>query len=458
MPRAGAIVVGSTYGQDALAVSSFAAMTGQPLFFINDPANAQGVLADLASRNYPQVLLYGSIAHQIPPSQLALLPHRRTIDTGNRYANNVQIASEFLNLTPATQVMLVSGKTFEKSMVDQQFPLILVGRSEASSEVSRFIQRAGIVSGVVYSGDADIVDGVTRLREQVPNLSLFVKFGEGYVGAAGSAQPLPLAIVPLPAPTIALEVLNLTYNVPAKAFELRIANRGDFAALTGGVNVSGAGAAVSSQILMDPNTTTTLSIPLDASAAVASPLGAASGGRIRAVILTLHYGEDSGLMDNLDTISFTNVPTSFYNDTSAVRLTGISYSDEQKAFIISLEGEGWAAGTLDLTLNGKPLSVRFPPTHVSGSTQIVIKYLLTADQQKSVDGLSGRYFLRTGAQQDILLKEKRGQSPIQGTHPLFGDSSSLPVLPLCAIALVVIIAFVAYQRLGGAPPSSGGFD
>ncbi|MDE1798212.1 MAG: hypothetical protein KGH63_02295 [Candidatus Micrarchaeota archaeon] len=454
MPHREAIVVGSTYGQDALAVSSYAALTGEPMFFVDDPSNAQGVLQDVSARGYSSVLLYGSIAHQLPQAQLSSLPSTRVIDTGNRYSNNVEIATEFLNLSPTRQVILVSGKTFEKSMIDKQFPLVLVGRSDVSSAVSDFVAREGIKTGVVYSGDADIVDGATRLRALNPGLSLFVKFGEGYVGASGSAQPLPLAIVPLPAPLISLEVLNLTYDVPAKSFELTVANRGDYAALTADVSVPSAGSAQSSLITMDPTTTTTLPISLDSTSTV-------TAGQIPQASLTLRYGEDINLTDNLDTITFTHVPTVAYNDTSDVTLTGVSYSDEQKAFLISLDGHGWASGTLSLSINNQPLSVRFPPTLVAGPTTVAVKYLLTGDEEKFINGLPATYFIRSGQSSDILIKEARGTSPISTTTSILGGSpgasAGLPVLPLCALAAVLVIAFLLYRRFSS-NASGGGFD
>ncbi len=451
MPRTEAIVVGGQYGQDALAVTSFAALRGEPLFFIDDPSAAQSALSGIAARGYSSVLVYGPIAHQIPPASLAVLANARVIDTGNRYANNVQIAGEFLNNTHTSQVLFVSGKTFEKSMVDKQFPIILVGRSDVSSDVSAFIARAGIRSGVVYSGDADIVDGVSRLRALHPGLSLFVKFGEGYLGSAGSAQPLPLVIVPLPSPVIALEVLNLTYNVPAKSFELRVTNHGGFAALVGGVSVPTIGSAESSQILLEPNATTTLMVPLDATAAV-------SGARIAQASLTMRYGEDTNLLDNIDTITFSDVPTSYYNDTSTVRLTGITYSDADQAFIIHLDGLGWAEGTLSFAINNQPTTVRFAPAAVNGPTSIRVKYLLTSNEQRFVNGLPANYFLRTGSQSDILLKETRGQSTLQSENSALGPGLfGLPLVPLCLAVVLVIIVFALYQRFA-APPQSGGFD
>ncbi|MFH0927610.1 MAG: cell wall-binding repeat-containing protein [Candidatus Micrarchaeota archaeon] len=446
LPKNLAIIVGRQYGQDALSVSSYAALRGAPIFFIDPAADYSKTVEGVASRGYSQVLIYGPIASQIGEEQLALLPNRRVIDTGSRYSNNVEIVSDFLSIRPSEQAMFVSGRTFEKSMVDANYPIVLVGRSDVPAQLSEFISNSTIKTGIVFSGDGDIVEGVNKLREQSPDVSFFVKFGEGY---RGSTQPLPLVIIPLPAPTISLQVINLTYNVPSKLFELRIKNTGDFAAVGAGATVPGAGSTQSSQVLMDPNSITTISIPLDASSAIV-------GGTIPSVAVTISYGEDTQLMDNIDSITFSSVGTSFYNDTSSVELSGIAYSSQEKAFILTFEGHGWVAGTLGFNINNRPIILRIPLTSVDKITVVKIKHLLSADEEKFISGLEANYFVRMGQKGDILIKELRGQGKIQLLEysPKGNFSLQIDQIYIFAIVILIVGAILAFKFFGGDGGSS----
>ncbi len=434
-----AIIVGKTYGQDALAVSSYSALVGAPIFFIDPSKDSSEIISKISSKGYSQIIIYGAISEQIDSSQLELLPPRKVINTGNRYSNNLEITKEFLKIRKSEQAIFVSGHTFEKSMVDANYPLILVGRSDIPTTISDFVNENSLKTGVVFSGDGDIVDGVNRIRIQNPQMTFFVKFGEGY---RGSSEPMPLMVVALPSPSLSIEVLNLSYNIPSKLFELRIKNPSDFVVLSAGASVPDVGSAQSSQIHLNPQSTTTLSIPLDASQSI-------SNGVIPSVSITLSYGEDTALMDNVDTVEFTNVSTSFYNDSSSVRLESIFYSSDEKSFLVNFDGRGWVVGTLGFNINNRAVVLQIPITKISGPTQVKIKHLLSSDEEKFINGISSNYFLRYGEKEDILLKELRGDNKIQITQTTDqsgkksdGDSK-FSIFELLSSPITIIIVLLA---------------
>lgn len=452
MENSQAILVGSKYGQDALSVSSYAALTGAPIYFINNPSQSSEIYSQILSHGYSKIIIYGTIAQQIPQEQLALFPQRDVIDTGSRYSNNIEIAKRFLAIRPSEQAMFVSGHTFEKSMVDTRFPILLVGRSDVPAALSSFVKESGIKNGIVFAGDSDIVDGMARLRQDTPDLAVFVKFGEGYKGVS---QPLPLMVVSLPSPKFSLEVLNLTYNVPQKLFELKIKNSGDFCALSAGASIDSLGSSQSSQIFLDSGAQTTLSIPLDASRAIAD-------GQVPLVTIAIKYGEDAGLMDNIDTIAFTSVPTSFYQDESAIQIKSISYSSEKKAFLLLFDGNGWVEGTLGFNINNVPIVLRIPLSEVDGPTLVEVKYLLSSDEEKFIQSLPASFFFRYGQRSDILLKESRVQSKIslisadtKTTGIGFGDFSISPFL-IFVFVLAIVAAIFFYKKFFGG--KSDAFD
>ncbi|VVB56830.1 Uncharacterised protein [uncultured archaeon] len=448
-PRKQAILVGGGYGQDALSLAPYAALTKSPLFFVDEPSRAGPVLDAIASRGYASTLIYGQVASQLTPEQTAKLPEPQTIDTGSRYTNNMEIVRRFEQIRPARQAMFVSGYSFEKSMVDASYPIVLVGRSSVPNDLADFLKKQNITSGVVFSGDStdpsqqsSIVDGMASLRALYPELAVFIKFGEGY---AGVNQALPLMVMPLPSPTVSLQVLNLSYNVGAKRFELRVANAGDFIYLSSGVFVSGVGSADSSQISLAPNQTTTVGIPLDASSAIVS-------GHIPAADVTVNYGEDAGLLDNVDTVSFTNIPLSTYSDNSTLTLVRVTYSSDQKAFQLQMQGDGWVSGTLRFVIQGRPVVLDLPLQEIHGAGIVQVKYLLSSDEEAYVNGLAADYFLRTGSRSDVLLREQRGQSPVAVSRPLaLADNGaalpagSPPWAMVCIGVVLVVGALVAVR-------------
>ncbi len=446
-PKNQAIVVGSLYGQDALSVAPYAALTKSPVFYVDEPSLAGPLMANISARGYSRVLLYGTVAHQLPPEALAALQNSWSIDTGSRYTNNLQIAQEFEDIDATTQVMFASGHSFEKSMVDRRYPILLVGNSDVPAELLQFLDRNAMRTGVVFSSDEGIVEGVSRIRTLRPNISIFIKFGEGFRVVN---QTQPLMAMSLPSPNIAgmLDILNLSYNVGEKMFELTLRNRGDPVSLTASASSSVAGSATSSQIAIGSNATTTLSIPLDATRAI-------SGGRIPALSITVRYGEDTHLLDNTETVQYTDVPLSYYNDTSSVSVVGVTYSETRKAFILQLQGDGYIEGSLRFVIRDRPVSLPFS-AHVSGSGTVEIKYLLTADEEAYVDGLPADYFVRAGGRSDILLHETRGQVNVvlvaAGADKPAGGGGvplNLPIPMLCAGVVVLIAAGMIVKFIAG---------
>ena len=397
-----AIVVGSQYGQDALAVSSYAALEGIPIFFY-DPEKEGQVFSELSKRNYTNIIFYGPINSQISPTYLEAIKNKEIIDTGSRYSNNIEILKKFLEKKKTNQAIFVSGYTFEKSMIDKNFPLILVGKSSVPAYYAEFLKQVNISSGVVFAGDADIIDGVQALRSSLKNMDFFIKFGEGY---RGSSQPLPLVIMAIPSPKFSIEILDISYNIALKSFELKVKNKGDFVALSASVSIDKIGSGQSSQILLDSSKTTTFSIPLDALAAIEK-------NKIKSVVLTIMYGEDMKSMDNIDVLTLNDVPVLNYSDNSSVSILGIEYSPKSQEFILTLDGKGFVEGTISFNINNRPVALRVPLTKVSGITKINIKYLLSSEEQAYIDKLEGNYALRLGQKQDVLLKEKIGQAQIQ---------------------------------------------
>ncbi|MFN3909738.1 MAG: cell wall-binding repeat-containing protein [Candidatus Anstonellaceae archaeon] len=396
-----AIIVGSAYGQDALAVSSYAALSGTPILFF-DSAKEQEFISGVLTRNYSKLIIYGKVVSSLSEDFLGALGNKEIIDTGNRYSNNIEITKKFLSIEPARQAIFVSGYSFEKSMIDKKFPILLVGQSTVPSFFVDFLKEQNLTSGVVFSGDANIVDGINYLKAQIPEAEFFIKFGEGY---RGSTQPLPLAIIPLPSPNFKLEILNISYLPQLKIFELKIRNSGDLVFLAAAISVEDLGSGQSSQVMLEPNKTTSLAIPLDATSKI-------SNNKIKSATLTVLYGEDVGLMDNIELLTINDIIVSDYSDNSTLRVMGLEYDSTNKQFVLTVDGKGWVEGTISFNINNKLIVLGVPLSKINGITKIPIKYFLSSQQELYVNKLESNYLLRYGAEKEILLKEKRGQNLI----------------------------------------------
>jgi hypothetical protein len=227
--------------------------------------------------------------------------------------------------------------------------------------------------------------------------------------------------------------------------------------LSAGASVPDVGSAQSSQIHLNSQSTTTLSIPLDASQSI-------SDGVIPSVSVTLSYGEDIALMDNVDTVEFTNVSTSFYNDSSSVRLESIFYSSDEKSFLVNFDGNGWVVGTLGFNINNRAVVLQIPITKVSGPTQVKIKHLLSSDEEKFINGMGATYFLRYGEKEDILLKELRGDNKIQITQPTdqsgkkSDDSSKSSITELLSSPIIVMFVLLVVVLIVASKFLKGGSD
>ncbi|MCX8163292.1 MAG: cell wall-binding repeat-containing protein [Candidatus Micrarchaeota archaeon] len=438
-----AFVVGSIYGQDGLAVSSYAALIGAPIFFY-DPAQKDEFISYILLKNYSKITIYGTVNSYISQDFLSSIKNKEIIDKGSRYLNNLEIVKKFLAKKKTNQAIFVSGYSFEKSMIDKNFPILLVGRSIVPSYYIDFIKNNNITIGIVFSGDADIVDGTNYLKNQVQNLEFFVKFGEGY---RGSSQPLPLAIIPLPSPFLQIDVLNLSYNVPLKVFDLKVKNLGDPLFLAAAISIEGVGSGQSSQIFLDKNKTTSFAIPLDASTAIVN-------NKIKSLSLTINYGEDSALMDNLEVLNIENVLVSNYVDNSTISLIGISYNSKTKEFVLAFDGEGWVEGTISFNINNRAIVLQIPLTQIKGITKIAIKYFLTEEEENYVSDLDSTYFFRYGSKNSILLKEKRGQNKIvvlnsskaQQTQTFQNILSYIGFFILVVVALIIIFRLFFTKR------------
>lgn len=287
-----AYVVGSADGAESLSVAPYAVLMKGGLYFA-DASNVDALIAGLKSKGQA-VTVYGSIASS---ASAASLSGTEAINSGSRYADNLQVLSKFMSAHPVKQVLFISGKTFEKSMIDPANPLMLMGRTEVSNEQLAWLRGSGITASLVFQGDADIQGSVDEVKKST-GLPVFAKLGEGYTG---DAQMQPLAVMTLPGPNVVLSVSTVKYNGKEGSLQVTVKNDGNVPA---NVRVSatlpdgstGSSAATS----IAKGASKTISVPVDASRSV-------QNGQIAQATILVASSAQASFMDAIDSVNITKI-------------------------------------------------------------------------------------------------------------------------------------------------------
>ncbi len=288
-PKASAIIVGKESGAEALSVAPYAALTKSALWF-SDRAGIDSTAASAKSQ-YSKVMVYGSVA-----SSLKSTGGIDVINSGSVYSDNAKILEMFLSSSKdVSQVAVVSGRTFEKSMVSASYPLIIVGSSDFHPQSASALSAAGIKGGMVFQGDSDIVQAVDGLKSKA-GLSVFAKLGEGY---SGDVAMKDLAVVPIPYVPVNLDLSGLVYNFAKKTFQVDVKNTGMSPAyIRMSVHLPSGQSASSVQTMVASGKTETLAVPLSL---------AADSSTIPEATVSFSFGPDAVVLDSAKTDNYSQI-------------------------------------------------------------------------------------------------------------------------------------------------------
>ncbi len=292
-PAPFAALVGSSDGAEALSVAPLVAVQNGGLYFA-DPSSIDALLAGLKAKNRT-VLVYGSIASS---ARAASLSGVSVINTGSKYADNLQALSRYMALRPTKQVFILSGRTFEKSMIDPTTPVVLAGRTEVSPDLISYLRTSGVTTAQVFAGDADIQGAVASIKSET-GIVVFSKFGEGYTG---NAAVQPLTVMALPGPNVVLSVDNVHYRQADHTYWMAVENQGNVPAWVRVSTTLPNGVSGSSKSVMVPRGAhAQVSVNLNADAYV-------SGGQIPQTTFQVSSGSQPALMESVDVLNVSAIP------------------------------------------------------------------------------------------------------------------------------------------------------
>src|SRR6056297_251072 len=107
------IIVSDAYGYDAIAVAPYAILTNSWVFLVNSQ-NANEIDQILSERNVEKILTYGYLDREIRDTFQKYNPE--TINTGDKFENNIGIVKKYLRLKNTKQVLLTNGEFIEKEL------------------------------------------------------------------------------------------------------------------------------------------------------------------------------------------------------------------------------------------------------------------------------------------------------------------------------------------------------
>ncbi len=285
-----AVLVGRPDGAEAVSIAPYAVLMNGGLYFA-DPSDAAALLSSLKSSNR-KILVYGSIARSIPKDALAGV---ESIRTGSRYDDNLQAIQRYYLQTRPDQMLFVSGRAFEASMV--RMPVALVGGTELNPDTITWLRASPVRRAIVIQGDADIKNAMDSLRLET-GLPVFGALAQGY---SGNAEVQPLAVMKIPGPEVVVSLGGVSYEAGTRTFRLDLENTGASDGFVQVAVVLPDGRSSSSSVLpIPPGQTRQFSVDLDASLFV-------SDGRIGAVLAQISAGSQPAMTESVYMLNISGI-------------------------------------------------------------------------------------------------------------------------------------------------------
>ncbi len=201
------IVVGDSFGYNALAVAPYAIQTNAWVFLAN-ANNIYKIDSLLSNRNINSLMIYG----YVDPSVRDVLSkyNPEVINNGDRFTDNVEIVKKYLAIHPMEQVVLTNGEFIEKEVMAGSEPVLFTGQQNVPSQISNWLKTSNIKVGVLIGND--LVGAATNIRRDT-GISVMVKFARNARDQTGGVAPVEgLDLFPVPTPHMELQLHGVDYN------------------------------------------------------------------------------------------------------------------------------------------------------------------------------------------------------------------------------------------------------
>ena len=209
------IVVGDSYGFDAIAVSPYAVLTKSWVFLANK-INIYGIDSALSKRTIKKILIVGYVDREVRDALAKYNPE--IIDNQDRFKDNIEMVKRYEAIKPVKQVALSNGEFIEKELMNGLEPVLFTGRDNVPDQIAAFLKSSDIQIGVLIGNE--LVGAATNIRRGT-GISVMVKFARGARTQTQGVAPIEgLDLFPLPTPTVALSLYTIKYNKMSSQLEV----------------------------------------------------------------------------------------------------------------------------------------------------------------------------------------------------------------------------------------------
>ena len=209
------IIIGNTYGYNAIAVAPYAVVNKAWVFFASR-SNIAEIDSILSIKKPKEVIIYGFVDREVRDTLSKYIPE--IIDTGDRFKDDIEITKKYLEINPTKQVLLSNGEFIENELMSGSGPILFTGKQNVPDQIRDYIKSSDIEVGVLIG--ADLVGTATNIRRST-GISVIVKFARGArvpTGAIASVEGLDLFYLPIP--IMDLELHSAKYNKASSQLEL----------------------------------------------------------------------------------------------------------------------------------------------------------------------------------------------------------------------------------------------
>jgi hypothetical protein len=201
------IIVGNLYGYNGIAVAPYAVKSESWVFFA-DRSNIAQIDSILSNRQVDNVIIYGLVDKEV---RAALQKHRpETINTGDRFNDNIGITKKYLEINPVNQVVFTNGEFIERGIMDGNNPVLFTGRDNVPPQIANYLKTSPFEVGVLIG--SDLVNTATNIRRDT-GISVIVRFARSARNPTGAvAQVEGLDLFYLSTPVMSLSLHSVKYN------------------------------------------------------------------------------------------------------------------------------------------------------------------------------------------------------------------------------------------------------
>jgi hypothetical protein len=425
------IIVGDTYGYNAIAVAPYAVIDRAWVFFA-DRTNIDEIDAILSSRKIDEVLIYGFVDRDVRETLDKYNP--KIIDTGDRFKDNIQIVEKYLEIKPTQQVLLTNGEFIEKELMNGMNPILFTGKENVPPQISEYLSNSDIEVGVLVG--SDLVGAATNIR-RTTGISVIVRFARGArapTGAVAAVENLDLFYLPIP--IMALELYSAKYNRATSQLELTYHSSSDIPLFLKGTiipksdGVEGNRIGDIDPIFIAPNDYKTVSYP-DVQF---------TGEKLSLDVFTL-YGDTSS---SLEKILEQSIDVEVVNvlDQCEIEIQGIKFSKPKQAFLTKVKNIGSTDCWVDIELSSVLVDRVATTLGSEGSLQIKSGKSgnIKIEQEMTDADLKANPFVDViayyGEREDALVKTMRGRFELKI------ETISMATIGIIAAIIVVLVAFL----------------